>query len=917
MYNESSIIITTPKNEKIFQNLEKENQFTFDINKMSYMQYRYSSRDNSFYDELKEEAIKKITKLKKQNDQSDEEEEEESSESEYISEEGNNDEFKSNNSSELAKEKKEDSSIINEDKKINEELITPNTPETPENLNLDNKKEKQRKSTKNEKEGQFDVEDVLIKMVKTIKKVTQDDFYHINFNKITYYVFNYTSGYVEEKKGHIYKISQVTHVMEEEKEKHKNFDSKTITKFMKGKKRGNLNKKEENEINPHDNIHGKLKEIYKALSSKDCEKTLKKLFLFSILIFILIIGTGVMNILIFEYLKDSIYSFFFLIQKSDNLYQNLLFEISLVKEMLIIKNPYYNNTINPNKELYYFQLSKMIYSYYKNNTFILSNITNNLNILNPEDEKSITQKKVDIYILDHLKESKFFYQYKTYSILVYSAFRELNAALYHISQLTIDDIYHYQDDVFYFLRNGMSNLIICSENQMWTLVEKFEEKVKAGNIILIICSVAIFIIYFFCGFIFSYYNKDVLMKRHNYLIAFKELDRNLVISFLKKCEKFLKTLQVEDKDEKNKKKKFLIETSYENYSSQSDDEFLGFFINDKNKNSEIVNNKNNKIENKKLSRYNYIFSIILFFLFFAIQIGSYIFYYSRMVVYKNITIYEYYISIYASNFIFIFIIIREYMFNRQFIFYNQTIQEYTDNTLSNYYVILAQSSKMKDIYRVYFPDSYQKFLNYLYSSSQMCDFINTYISEYPTTANTDCDRFFIGSTKTGFFGLLVTFVEEIRTLKDQIDYLNSLSDEKNFTYNESLFNDPKGYYEEYYKQYENNIEEYKKFNPANILNTDYHKRLYITFLYINIQVYSLLISESLDQFENVFKKYNSINLIVNIIFLAILVVIFFVIWIPFVCYEKNSFEKVKNMITIFPSDLLMEIRNINSLLDIG
>ena len=73
----------------------------------------------------------------------------------------------------------------------------------------------------------------------------------------------------------------------------------------------------------------------------------------------------------------------------------------------------------------------------------------------------------------------------------------------------------------------------------------------------------------------------------------------------------------------------------------------------------------------------------------------------------------------------------------------------------------------------------------------------------------------------------------------------------------------------------------------------------------------------MDQFENVFKKYNSINLIVNIIFLAILVVIFFVIWIPFVCYEKNSFEKVKNMITIFPSDLLMEIRNINSLLDIG
>ena len=141
-----------------------------------------------------------------------------------------------------------------------------------------------------ENEKRINTENMLIKMVRTIKKVTQVDFYHVNFDKITLYVFNYTSGYVEEKKGHNYKISHITYLMEKEKEKHKNSASLNIqyAKLMKGKKKGNANKKEENEINPHDNTSAKLKEIYRALSSKDCEQTIKKLFMYSILIFILI-----------------------------------------------------------------------------------------------------------------------------------------------------------------------------------------------------------------------------------------------------------------------------------------------------------------------------------------------------------------------------------------------------------------------------------------------------------------------------------------------------------------------------------------------------------------------------------------------------------------------------------------------------
>ena len=58
--------------------------------------------------------------------------------------------------------------------------------------------------------------------------------------------------------------------------------------------------------------------------------------------------------------------------------------------------------------------------------------------------------------------------------------------------------------------------------------------------------------------------------------------------------------------------------------------------------------------------------------------------------------------------------------------------------------------------------------------------------------------FFFGSSKFGFFTLLAAFIEEIRTMKYLIDDYYDKAEKRNFTYNESLFNDPNGFYEEFY-----------------------------------------------------------------------------------------------------------------------
>ena len=169
----------------------------------------------------------------------------------------------------------------------------------------------------------------LNKIEEMIKK-KEEDFYHVNLNKITYYVFNFSTGFPEQQKHQNYKISHVTYLMKTEKEKMKNSNSLFLhnTKFIKGKKRQNLIKKEENEneLIPYNSPSLQLKELYKELSSKKIENSIFKMFLISLIIFILLIAIGILNIAISSYIKTNIYYIFILIEKSEYLYKNLLFK---------------------------------------------------------------------------------------------------------------------------------------------------------------------------------------------------------------------------------------------------------------------------------------------------------------------------------------------------------------------------------------------------------------------------------------------------------------------------------------------------------------------------------------------------------------------------------------------------------------
>ena len=911
-------------------NKEKENEFTLDINNMSYKQLGLNglnekSEGYEFYEVLKQEAVEKVSKASKliKKEEVSEEEEESSSGSYYSIDEN------SKNSSEDSSEKKDESSQQSNKNVISQEFSSSKKNEI---ISIDNKNASNKGSNKNipvititpsptpsTKGPLFNLGQ--LSSLNANQKNKEEDYFHVNMSNITFFRYNYTTGFVEVIKDQKFKTSQVVKQINAEKEKLGKMNAKYITnpKLAKEKKRGNTNKKSSNDDDESNSFNEntiKLKEIQRALTSKEKQKSIIYLCIFSFLIFFLIIGSSIMSILISFHLRNETFVFYSLIRSTIRLYKNILLEINFVREMLIIDSPYYNNFYDKDKEAYFRNYSNQCYEYYLDTSYILSNITTSLNVLNAKQKSLIAEKKINLYIIDPIKSKTINKWPKLYNLLVYSGYYELNSALYHISQLKEKEIYTYDDYIYFFIKNGMSNLLMCSKEQMQILTNEFYSVVQKGHIEIIICLVALFIVYVGCFFIFKHYHEKVEERKQSYLSVFYEIGGQFIILSLTKCEKFSQKLQIQEETVAGQGEKVSLD------SSSIDESFID---NDIQASSNIKLNKdNNKIntiikdKNKKGSPFSQmkIIGLIIFLVLLVWQYASYIYYYERISLYKNCIQYEYFITEYTSSFIFPFIAVREYIYDPTKTFYNTPVSEYIDNTLQKFYVELANVYDSQDKYIKYFPQSYSTYINYL-CSEEICQFISDFINEYPYNGYKDCKDFFYGTSDYGFLSLLTSYIEEIRLLRDDVKEYIILSKEKGYKYNESFLNDPDGYYESLiYNNYSDVIEDYKALNPVNTLNSTLHKTTIIVFRFIISKVIILSLDMLFHTFDEMILLTTRVSLIINIAFMFIVTVGFCMFWLPFIMKENETIFKTKNMLSIIPNEILINLPHINIMLGV-
>jgi hypothetical protein len=343
------------------------------------------------FEQLKQQAIEKVSKMKKIKD----EEEEESEESEYTSSSGENESEEKESSGE---EEKVDKKSAAED---NNSLQGSSIP--PTDLSIPSKEIRiiEKQLSNQGKKSQIP---------NVSKHNKEEEFYRVNVTKITYFVYNYNSGFVEMIKDPKYKESQIDKQIRAEKEKLSKLNAKFLStaKSTKEKKKGVTTTKkimDDEELDAYSKKKIKLKEIQKALASKEKQSSIVNLCIFSFVVFILVIGSSITSIMMNTYLRDKTIIYYNLIEKSVTLYRNLIFEINFVREMILLAHPNYENIYDEDKDIYYANFSQACYDYYLETCFVLSNLSTTINTLSEENKNKIIGVVGKLELIDPLKTS--------------------------------------------------------------------------------------------------------------------------------------------------------------------------------------------------------------------------------------------------------------------------------------------------------------------------------------------------------------------------------------------------------------------------------------------------------------------------------------------------------------------------------
>ena len=931
--------------------INRENQFSIDVSKMSYKQIGKNENNNiDPIHQLYDEAVQKLTHLKnmqKNETNSEEEEEEEESEDSNTNSSGNESSNKNNNS------------------ELNEEL---DIEKKASGLSLKLPKPEFDTHSQKEKKEEANLGNIL---KGEVKKDGIDDYYHINTSKITFSMYNFGTGFVEVLKDPKFKVSEVVKQINSEKEKLKVMNSKFLAGIkIKEKKKGPAVKKavlDDEELDIYSEKKIKLMEIQKALASKEKQQTIINLCIFSFVVFILVIGSSVTSILINNYLLNRTLIYYNLIEKSVTLYRNLIFEINFVREQILLANSLYTNTYDKDKKSYYNNFASACYDYYLDTSFVLSNLSTTINTLSAENKEKIVGAKGELEIIDAIKSHDGDYRTKPYQLKVYSAFNELNSALYHVSQMKMNEINSYEDNVYYFTRNAMNHMLVLASEQIDNFTDEFYSEIKKGQTVLFICMAVMFVVYSINYFIFIFFYEKVEERKQSYLAVFYEIGSGFIVNSLAKCEKFSQKIQIQDDIIGNNAggEKVSLESSSNN-DSDNDNE-LGSLSSLKQGNIVKKDNAGKARKTKKISHtLTNIAGFVVLFILLAVQIFSYYYYYTRLALYKHYVQYEYYNNNYNSRFLFPFIALREYLYDPKKILLMEEVDVYLDKSLKTFYTDLAYYSNERDKYTQYLPKSYTDFISSLFRDEQ-CSFIEEFLNEHNESGIDSCESFFYNTSNYGFQAILTTYIEEVRIMRDlEVSYL-ATANEYQFTYNESLINTgfddlhyPCGMKCQKYCDDNDLIEEcinklkaindsgtdsikqivfdkmnvylnisnkenigiktimelYNRTNPALILQEDTHKITIIIYRYVVMKVVQSALDNLFVAIHLAFDKTSEISLIINGLFIGIVVVGFFAMWLPFVLGENETIYKTKNMLSIIPKEVLITLPHINIMLGI-
>ena len=743
-----------------------------------------------------------------------------------------------------------------------------------------------------------------------------DDYYHIDITHITYYIYDFKNGGIDICKDNSYKINPVEQkTIEYKRELNENTEfTNNDNKNDKGKNNNKKNENNENEENFYDEKQILLKQIKQALNNKETHSSIIKLCLASFVIFLLISGSAILCLIAFLTGKNGASKSYNILSKSILFHKNILVTIFYIRELLLIKMDEYNNTYIPNRDDYFSNISSTCYDYFIDSIYLLSNLSTSVETLSEKNKERLKNKEIKLEIIDFEHSTFNDIKIKTYNLTVFSAYDELIAALYHISQINIEKINPFCDNLFYYMRNCLNSIEVESNELIQNFVDEFYKTTKSKRHFIIICMGSTTLLYIVCYFIFIYFYELVELKKESYLSVFYEIGNSFIYNSLMRCEKFSQKLQIENDNINQEKISFDDES--EDYSQNSDNIMTMTTTSAGEKNSNNPNQMKNitkHIEKLNHNTTNKKKGILILVSLLTYTLITYLFFYTRMLTYNYYAKFTFYGSNYQLKYLYPLIALREYYFDPLESIQGIYAKDFLENLLEHFYddsktdMIELKSSLSR------LPKSFKDYYNKIYTNS-LCYTIESLFINYPNPEYPNCTLFYSGTIEYGLNTILNYYLEEVRHLKAMMQNHINIIDESiyakkyNSTLRFTIFESGIG------NDDVKNDEDYQKLDPIYLFNQESHKQSFIIFRHIIKVASENIIQELMRNVNKQMKDNSKYGYILIFVFIGIVFFGFIFGWIPFEIGENETIYKTKNMLSIIPKELLTTLPHIKIML---
>ena len=766
----------------------------------------------------------------------------------------------------------------------------------------------------------------------TIQKEEDEVYYHVNLSKIKLMIYDFN------KKTFIEKNEQLISQVEKQKMPRNYKSNSKLPQTKSNKTNPNLSSDELIKINKYTTHYSEchsddyyyedsfyepitqlnqknllLKQIEKSLQKQETQPSIIALTKASSLtiISLLFIGIGLMIYCshIFKHIKEN----FLVIEKSLDLVFNLILGQFYVKNLILINNENYTNYSGDPNDAFNESLTK-INSIHKGNdeklTYLLATYT-------PLRNESYTEIKSESIAIEYIKED---YTVGSYYVPIYSAYSQINSALQHITTLIKEEAIPTQLDLFFYMRNGMNSVFsgIQNHNEIFMQELIYNISVYKLYLFLIFGGCVLLFIIDFLYLIFSY--DKVAERKESYLEVFFDINKHSIETSLESCEFFNKKIQADLNDEKEMEVNGNDDYSYKiitnNYGNVRNNNEVTDNANGSNNNKGV--SSRNKLGHKKRDRVSTrdtkIVKMKIFLVLFVLFV-----YLLCIVIFLNIDLqriskyvdlFQNFVQLHISN-LYLFNFLREFAFDHTLPVFNMP-GTYFDDELYKIYSQYGsnEGTVMENIN--HFPSEFIQLYNKIFERD-ICEYG---IELFKGNSNTTCDTFFEGAARFGLQSLIISFVEEIRYLKNYYILFEVERVKFNYHYNLTLVGTARQSEKWPHGQNDTVIKKYIQLNPIRLFNLKEFTNLNKALIYFLEPCYMALVDKMT---QCIFDKISySIILYAALMacFLMLSVVWFFAYFVPFVNGLNQIIYKTKNMLNIIPKNVLLKIPNIDKVLDI-